>query len=62
MGFMIILRDIFTLFIHILTDNYLKMYSVTRIQFQSQRVKQYFALLEEYKGKTINKVGGHHPE
>jgi len=32
------------------------------MQFQSQRVKQYFALLEEYKGKTKNKVGGHHPE
>ena len=62
MGFMIILRDIFTVLIHILTDNYLKMYSATRMQFQSQRVKQYFALLEEYKGKTKNKVGGHHPE
>jgi len=53
MDFVPILRDIFVLVVHILTDNCLK---------NSQRAMQYFALLEEYNGKTKDNLGGHHPE
>jgi len=57
-----ILRDLFVLVVHILTDNYLKKNSVNRMQFYSQRVLQDFALLEEWSGKTKNKVGGQRRE
>jgi hypothetical protein len=32
------------------------------MQFWPQRVMQYFVVLEENKGKTKIKVGGHRPE